>query len=61
VSAAAGIDRLARVAWSPARDDAVGDGELRLDPLARVGHEDAPARDEQVGGFVAPGDGQSAT
>ena len=57
---AAHVDGLDGVAPTPAGDDAVGDRELGLDPLARVRNEHSTAGDEQVGRFVAPGDGQGS-
>ena len=57
---AADVDGVDGVAPTPAGNDAVGDRELGLDPLARVRDEHATAGDEQVRGFVAPGDGEGS-
>ena len=54
------VDRLECLPRTPPGDDAVDDGEVGRDPLARARHEHAATGEQQVGRGVAPGDGEDA-
>ena len=48
------VERLGAVVGAEARDDAVADRDVDVEPLAREDAEDAAARDDEVGRLVAP-------
>ncbi len=54
------VDRLAALVLAEARDVAVHDRDVGVEPLAREDREDASAADDDVGGLVPAGDGESA-
>ena len=54
------IDRLPAVVPPDARDHAVDDGHVGVEPFAREDREHPPAADDEIGGLVAAGDGETA-
>ena len=59
-AAAAGVDHLAPLVAAETRDDAVGDRDVHLQPLAREDREHAASADDEIGGLVPAGDGEAA-
>ncbi len=51
------VDRLGALVRPEPGDDAVDDGDVALEPLAREHREHPAAADDEVGGLVAAGDG----
>ena len=58
--AAGGLDPLPALEGPDPRDPAVGDRDVALQPLARVGGEDPRAGDDEVGLLVAARDREQA-
>src|SRR5438128_11340664 len=58
--APARVEYLSSLVVAEARDEAVDDGHVPVEPLACEYGEHAPSPNEQVGGLVAAGDGEAA-
>jgi hypothetical protein len=58
--AAGELENLGSVVVAEARDEAVRDREVAVEPLAREGREDPGAPDDQVGGLVSAGNCEAA-
>ena len=58
--AAGRVDDLRAVVVAEAGNEAVGDRDVRLEPLAREHGEHAPAAENEVGALVAAGDREPA-
>ena len=56
--AACRVEHFVAVVVADARDVAVDDRDVRLQPLAREGREHAPAANDELGGLVAAGHGE---